>query len=399
METRRLAIIVILAATVFVTVFADTGMASAQTASSNLVSKIDSPPIIIRQVELYGPVISRNDVFVCGSRETGTGSQWFELYNPTNKTAHIQGFNLEVTTSSEVGGSIESSIGEIDIGPQKNCIFALLGVHQAYIPDPRNIAISFSYNYSGIKYTTLTPSLTDTYNDTRIWQLDHDNWTFVAPSPLKQTRSGIASEYVVCNNDFKLVINTQNHSPACVKPSSVLRIELLGWIESKRQEYIPVLDRTYNSGPGFGCPFIFPHISILNSSGFETYNDSGIIHYILKQGQHGAFTYQIFGSSYSLDPPIFSPSKVDITNGVDIYFQPNLSSQIKQKMNSPITVLFEPQSERIDYDGYANVVAKISANSTAQTGTYWLTFVPGTCSEISPIPIVIGNQQDATDRN
>ncbi|MGI0042042.1 MAG: hypothetical protein ACRD94_08800, partial [Nitrosopumilaceae archaeon] len=50
-------------------------------------------------------------------------------------------------------------------------------------------------------------------------------------SPLKQFKSGISSENVKCKDDLKLVINMDNHLPACVKPTSVSRLLTQGWNE------------------------------------------------------------------------------------------------------------------------------------------------------------------------
>lgn len=354
----------------------------------------DNLPVVIKQVELYGPMISRNDTFLCLGDGTTVGSQWFDLYNPTNKTAHIQGYDLDVRTGSAGGGGgTMSSIEEITLGPHKNCSVVFWNVEQAFIADPRNVVISFSYNdYNGTKYVTSTPSLTDTYNDTRTWQLVGTNWIFSAPTPLEQTRSGIASEHIVCNNDLKLVINTQTHRPACAQPSHVAKLESLGWLEGKKPEYLPVLDRTYNSGPGYGCPFIFPHVLINGSAGFErVYNYTGIVHYVLKAGNSGTIDYTIYGDSYGLDPPIYSPNKVNVTNGAQIYYHTSNpdGSNASPYESSDITVLFDPGSELLDRDGYVHVSAKISTNYATTTGTYWIGFIPGGCSSMPIIPLEV----------
>ncbi|MBI3639840.1 MAG: hypothetical protein HY223_05940 [Thaumarchaeota archaeon] len=393
MKTLNLSIIVILAI-VFTTSIENS---YAQHDSLEMKSQ-QRPLLVISQVELYGPVTSQEQS--CEYNETIPAHQWFELYNPTNADVRITGYDLNVGLVSNNGfGSSESSDQQvIELPTHKKCIFGLFSVGQDYIPDPRNVLVKLAYHYNNINYTISTPPLTDTYNDTRTWKLSNNGtWVFVAPSPLEQLKSGIIPEEILCNGNFALLINKHSHTPACVLSEHVIKLESLGWFKAVRSEYIPVLDRTYDSGPGFGCPFIFPHIVILNSSGFETYNYSGIIHNVLKQGKQGTFVYNIYGDSYGLDPPIFSPNKVDIRNNMDVYFQPDSNREIKQDTNSTIMVSFEPKSEIIDYNGHITVVVKISASSSAPKGTYWLNIVPGTCSGTSPIPIVIGDQKDATD--
>ncbi|MGI0058853.1 MAG: hypothetical protein ACREBJ_03715, partial [Nitrosotalea sp.] len=307
----------------------------------------NNTPVVIKQVELYGPIISKNDTAMCEGNENGAviGSQWFELYNTENKTIHVQRYNLDIrTNSSGGGGGTLSSIEEITLGPHQSCTYVLWAVGQAFIADPRNVSISLAYDdYNGTKYVTSTPSLTDTYNDTRTWNLDNGNWVFSAPSPMEQARSGIAPESIVCNNEFNLVINTQTHRPACVTPSHMVRLESSGWLEEKKPQYIPILDKLYNSGPGFGCPFIFPHVLINGSSGFERkYNDSNIVHYVLGPGQNGTLDYTIYGDSYGLDPPIYSPSKVNVTNNDQIYYHTTNASghNVSPFESSDVTVLF-----------------------------------------------------------
>ncbi|MHB8546776.1 MAG: hypothetical protein ACYDAJ_08425 [Nitrosotalea sp.] len=40
------------------------------------------------------------------------------------------------------------------------------------------MTIEVSYYYDGKPYTTATPSLTDTYNDSGTWQFDGNKWVF-----------------------------------------------------------------------------------------------------------------------------------------------------------------------------------------------------------------------------
>src|SRR5579885_376510 len=352
-----------------------------------------NPPLIITQTEVYGPW-THHEHSCIGSGDT-FANQWFELYNPTSYEIQIRGYALDIRGQSGFGGTEISSEEWIDLQPHQKCTYALIGIGQAYIPDPRNVVISFGYNYSTDRYKITTPPLTDTYNDSRTWSLVDNSWNFSAPNPLKQISSMIKPDVVTCNNDLKLMI--YQNKTSCIKPNHVTKMTHHGWNTYEKPEYIPVFDRVYSSGPGFGCPFIFPSATIVNSTGFETYDHSGITHYILKPGHSGSFTYDIYSESYHLYPPILSPSKINVTNGADIYFQPDARQEIKQDTNSTIMIWFNQKSEIVNRDQYVTVVAKISANENIPKGTYWLNFVPGGCSQLPQIPIVIGNKTDATD--
>lgn len=51
-------------------------------------------------------------------------------------------------------------------------------------------------------------------------------------SPLKQFKSGIAAEDVVCKEGLQLVAKLHDNSPACVKPASVQKLVSWGWTKS-----------------------------------------------------------------------------------------------------------------------------------------------------------------------
>lgn len=345
-------------------------------------------PLIINQVELYGPTTNQT---LCGGTGVEPVQQWFELYNSMESTVSTVGYGFTITHPGQNTIPNVAGAQKIEIGPHQKCVFELYAIGGPAIDDPRNVIITFTYQYDGVGYTTSTPPLTDTYNDTRTWQLIHGNWTFMAPSPYQQLESGVPADGVVCNQNFVLLSNPQ-HAAVCVEPSSVSRLESIGWIEIKRPEYIPVIDETYFSGPGYSCRFIFPHLSITNSSGFHVYNDSEITHYALTPGHNGTLTYKIFGTSYGLFPPIYSPSKVNVTNSAYFYYDTG-SGRSATELNSlnGVTITYEPKSELVDYDGSSMVTANISANSDAKQGKYGIDFVPGGCAGASWIQLDIVN--------
>ncbi len=360
------------------------------------VSLKQEPPITIDQVELYGPSTNQT---VCGSSEieiqnviVGQTSQWFELYNPTNNTVQTGGYDFGITHPPQIGTpNITSDTPSITIGPHQKCVFALTNPDGPVIDDPRNVVISFAYRYNGTEYTVTTPPLTDTYNDTRTWQLIDGNWIFAAPSPYKQLQSGVKAENVICNQDL-VSLERPQHEPICIEPSNAQRLESLGWTKVTKSTYIPVIDQIYYSGPGYSCRFIFPHLSITNSPGFDVYNNSGVTHYAFLPGYTtGTITYKIFGPSYGLDPPVYSPSKINVTNGAYLYYD-TASGRVGSETNSlfGVTISYQPKSVIVNYNDSATVTASISANSTAKQGLYGIDFVPGGCAGAPFIDIDVG---------
>ena len=106
-----------------------------------------------------------------------SGSQWFDLYNTQNKTVQLQYFGLKLISGTD---NYQSEGGGFEIGPHEKCTSTLSNSYYqgALEFKPVNITIQVSYYYDGKPYTTATPSLTDTYNDSGTWQFDGNNWTF-----------------------------------------------------------------------------------------------------------------------------------------------------------------------------------------------------------------------------
>ena len=50
--------------------------------------------------------------------------------------------------------------------------------------------------------------------------------------PLKQFRAGVNPNEIVCKKNLELILKIQNNSPACVKPSTVDKLVLHGWVKS-----------------------------------------------------------------------------------------------------------------------------------------------------------------------
>ncbi|HJW19573.1 MAG TPA: hypothetical protein VJ571_03345 [Candidatus Nitrosotalea sp.] len=106
-----------------------------------------------------------------------SGSQWFDLYNTQNKTIQLQYFGIKLISGNDVQGS--KGDGPL-LGPHEKCTLVLSSSYYqgALEFKPVNMTIQVSYYYDGKPYTTATPSLTDTYNDSGTWQFDGNKWIF-----------------------------------------------------------------------------------------------------------------------------------------------------------------------------------------------------------------------------
>ena len=52
------------------------------------------------------------------------------------------------------------------------------------------------------------------------------------PSPLKQFKSGVTTQNIVCKDGFVLAIKKHGHQPACVNPDIIPKLVLRGWSEN-----------------------------------------------------------------------------------------------------------------------------------------------------------------------
>lgn len=58
----------------------------------------------------------------------------------------------------------------------------------------------------------------------------------VTSSPLKQFKSGVTTQNIICKAGFALTIKKEGHLPACVNPDTVSRLVLYGWSENPLNE-------------------------------------------------------------------------------------------------------------------------------------------------------------------
>ncbi|MGI0027084.1 MAG: hypothetical protein ACREAD_04505 [Nitrosopumilaceae archaeon] len=228
--------------------------------TSTSLAFADQNPIIITQVELWGPTSFYTDgVKLCGYDGTSFGPWalgWIELYNTKNETISIDDVGF-------VGQGSEGSYMPIMLGPHEYCYLVTqnhlntrdgvggsLG-NDAPLHDNSTIILSYSiqpfagktiYNYS-------TPKLSDDFGDTRTWQLVDGNWIFkeanikhefptktILLSPSKQIQSSINVKDLKCKEGFVVVVKKSDPTnqylqdfPSCMTPSSASKLVDRGW--------------------------------------------------------------------------------------------------------------------------------------------------------------------------
>lgn len=85
------------------------------------------------------------------------------------------------------------------------------------------------------------------------------------PPPLKQTSEGLLPTEVMCTNDYVLILKTSMETPACVKPTSMLRLLENGWgyIPRTFETNTDLLNTTVTGGKIVGFKFDVEAASIL----------------------------------------------------------------------------------------------------------------------------------------
>ena len=137
----------------------------------------------------------------------------------------------------------------LELRPHEKCTFSWLPMDQALYMGLNNMSMAISYNYNGKYYNVSTPSLSDTYNDTRTWQIDNNEWIFAQNEtgvgnqlpidtpfkstldlPFEQFKSGISAKDITCKEGLQLVIKAEDGSPVCVKPDTAQKLIERGWV-------------------------------------------------------------------------------------------------------------------------------------------------------------------------
>jgi len=230
------------------------------TAESTGLLDTGVPPIMITQVELWGPAWFYADgVKLCESNGTSIGPWaigWMELYNTKNETLLIN--DVDIKNGNGEGGYLQ-----ITLGPNEHCYIQIqdrlttrIGVggglgNGSPFHDNATIILSYSIQPFAGKalYKYSTPSLSDDYGDTRTWQQVDGNWIFKEAniihefpvkttllSPSRQTQSGIDAKDLKCKEGLVVVVKKSDpanlylqDSPSCVTPSSASKLVDRNW--------------------------------------------------------------------------------------------------------------------------------------------------------------------------
>ncbi|HEX5457490.1 MAG TPA: hypothetical protein VFX64_03790 [Candidatus Nitrosotalea sp.] len=255
MKTLHLTIIIVIS--IFLLACIQIRLATADTTN---IFDTGMPPIIITQVEMWGPVSFYADgVKSCLDENTSLGPWaigWVELYNTKNETMFVNDVDVK-------DGNGEGGYPQITLGPKEYCYLGTqgrlstrIGVggglgNGAPIHDNATITISYSIQpFAGkllFKYST--PRLSDDYGDTRTWQQVDGKWVFQEAnlkhefpvkrsmlSPSMQTQYGINAKDLNCKQGLAVVIKKSDptnwyipDSPSCVTISSASKLVDRGW--------------------------------------------------------------------------------------------------------------------------------------------------------------------------
>ena len=224
-------------------------------ATDEPTSILDSsmPPIILTQVELWGPSSFHTDgIMQCEDNETSLGPWavgWVELHNTKNYSIPISDVDLK-------GNGWEEGQFPMTLGPQEYCYIVTQNQVDTRIgvggslgngPPPHdNVTTILSYSIQSfgkkINYTDSTPLLSDDIGDTKTWQLVDSNWIFQDTNlkqelstkitmlpPLEQYRSGFSTNDIVCKEGLYLAIKSDNLEPTCLKAGTISKLASRGF--------------------------------------------------------------------------------------------------------------------------------------------------------------------------
>ena len=210
------------------------------------------PPIILTQVELWGPSSFHTDgIMQCEDNETSL-CRWQlagGVHNTKNESITISDVDLK-------GNGWEEGQIPMTLGPQEYCYIVTQNQVDTRIgvggslgngPPPHdNVTTILSYSIQSfgkkINYTDSTPRLSDDIGDTKTWQLVDSNWIFQDTNlkqelstkitmlpPLEQYRSGFSTNDIVCKEGLYLAIKSDNLEPTCLKAGTISKLASRGF--------------------------------------------------------------------------------------------------------------------------------------------------------------------------
>lgn len=212
-----------------------------------------SPPIMITQVELWGPTSFYTDgVKLCENDGTSLGPWivgWVELHNTKNKIITINNVDLR-------GKGWEEGQLPITLNPNEYCYIPTQGKFSTRVgvggslgngpPIHENSTITLAYSIQTdtgkVNYKSFTSLLNDNFADTRTWQLVDGNWIFkeanithefpiktILLPPLKQFKSGVNVKDLQCKAGLLVIVKKSDNSPACVTSSTSSSLTERNW--------------------------------------------------------------------------------------------------------------------------------------------------------------------------
>ena len=141
----------------------------------------------------------------------------------------IDGKTNQVVTSFEVlvpcGIAVNPATGMVYVTNQESHNESVIDgknnkmIETIPVTEPFELAINSKTNklysmYTGSKLSVISN------NPTLLKLLD---------SPLKQTAKGVESNLIECNGNFELIFKATDSSPACVKPTTAVKLIQIGW--------------------------------------------------------------------------------------------------------------------------------------------------------------------------
>lgn len=218
------------------------------------------PPIIMTQVELWGPVSFHTDgVKLCNYDFTSLGPwalSWVELYNTKNETMLVNDVSIN-------DGNGEDGYPQITLEPHERCYIPTHDMISTRVgpggslgndaPPHDNTTITLVYSIQPFAGKTLykysTPKLNDGFGDTRTWQLVNGTWVFREENikhefqtkrtllpPARQMDSGINIKDLECANGLVPLVKKSDPTnwyirdlAVCAKPSSTSKLVARGW--------------------------------------------------------------------------------------------------------------------------------------------------------------------------
>lgn len=149
-----------------------------------------APPVVITKVELWSPPTFAEGVNMCDGSKTlkPWTYQWIEINNTRSEPLTLNNFSLNIT-----GSNLYLHNYVISLPSHGSCLFQTAdeastrvgfggsqGNGQPNGYDGSSVIIQYTVQSDkGIsKYKYSTPRLSDTYGDTRIWQLIDGKWIF-----------------------------------------------------------------------------------------------------------------------------------------------------------------------------------------------------------------------------